>query len=272
MGYAVEVNTENFNTEVIETSYEKLVLVDFFATWCGPCQILKPMLEKLVQEYDFVLAKVDIDQSPQLASTYGIEGVPDVRIVNQGEILPGFVGALPEAELRSLLVQLNLKSELEMGLEEIHTAIARENLPQAQSLLEALLQRYPNRPQLTLQAAQLWFDFNQIEQANQLLDQILPAQREYYAKAQALKQLITLKAEAEHPGTSELDGQYAQACGLTLARNYEAALAQFLEIVSSSRNYKNDAARKAMLTIFQLLGDDHALTQKYRKQLMLQLY
>ncbi len=272
MGYALEVNTDNFETEVIETSYQKLVLVDFFATWCGPCQILKPMLEKLVQEYDFVLAKVDIDQNPQLASTYGIEGVPDVRIVNQGEILPGFVGVLPEAELRSLFSQLNLKSELDIGLEEIHTAIARKNFPQAQSQLEALLQRYPNRPQFNLQAAQFWLDFDQIEQANHLLDQISPDQREYYAKAQALKQLITFKAEAESPGSSELDVQYAKACSLTLERDYEAALAQFLEIVSRSRNYKDDAARKAMLTLFELLGNDHSLTQKYRKQLMLQLY
>ena len=62
------------------------MLVDFFAQWCGPCQMLKPIIEKLAQEYDFVLAKVDIDQSPELAHTYGVEGVPDVKVVVDGTV------------------------------------------------------------------------------------------------------------------------------------------------------------------------------------------
>ena len=70
MGYAIDVNQSNFEQEIIKVSYEKPVLIDFYATWCGPCQILKPILEKLVKEYDFILAKIDIDQNPELASEF----------------------------------------------------------------------------------------------------------------------------------------------------------------------------------------------------------
>ena len=124
MGVSVEVDSATFATEVLEASYQKPVLVDFFAQWCGPCKMLKPMLEALAQEYDFVLAKIDIDQSPDLAHTYKVEGVPDVRVVTQGDVNPGFVGVLPEPQLREFLRNLSLKSELDLGLEAVKAAIA----------------------------------------------------------------------------------------------------------------------------------------------------
>ena len=92
MGISIEVDNTTFDTEVLKNSHKKPVLVDFYATWCGPCKMLKPILEKLVQEYDFILAKVDVDQNPHLAQTYGIEGLPDVRVVSVGEVKTGFVG------------------------------------------------------------------------------------------------------------------------------------------------------------------------------------
>jgi putative thioredoxin len=76
MGSSISVDRDRFDSEVIQKSYEKPVLVDFFATWCGPCQMLKPMLEKLVQEYDFVLAKVDIDQNPVWHIPMGLRAFP----------------------------------------------------------------------------------------------------------------------------------------------------------------------------------------------------
>ncbi|ERT09114.1 thioredoxin family protein [Lyngbya aestuarii BL J] len=272
MGYSIEVNSDNFEVEVLQKSNEQIILVDFFATWCGPCQLMKPLLEKLVKEYDFILAKVDIDKNPDLANTYNIEGVPDVRIVHQGEVKSGFVGALNEVQLRQVLAQLNLKSELEKGLANIEMAIANQDLDSAQHLFQQLLEIYPDRADLSLQAAQFFQDVHQNDKASKLLATISEDQREYYPKAQALKQLIEFQTVVQQPGTSELDRRYAQACRLTLEKDYEPALAVFLELVSTSRSYKNDAARKAMLTLFELLGEDHSLTQKYRKQLMLQLY
>ncbi|MEM9906578.1 MAG: thioredoxin domain-containing protein, partial [Cyanobacteria bacterium P01_D01_bin.44] len=110
MGTVIEVDQQTFATEVLQRSVDTIVLVDFFAQWCGPCKLLGPILEKLAGEYDFALAKVDIDQNPDLANTYGVEGVPDVRIVRDGKVSEGFVGALDETQLRSRLTQLGISS------------------------------------------------------------------------------------------------------------------------------------------------------------------
>lgn len=269
---SIDVNQDNFNTAVLSKSYEKPVLVDFYATWCGPCQVLKPMLEKLAGEYDFVLAKVDIDQNPELATQFNVQGVPDVRIANQGKLKSGFVGALPEAQLHQFLADLNLKSSLETQLEAARKATKLGNVQQSKQIYDSLFEQYPENHQVILEAAQFLVHINQLEIAERMLNTIHPSEREYYGKAESLKTLIQLKREANTAGESELDQKFSEAARLTLQEEYEAALSHFLEIVSKNRSYKDDGARKAMLAIFNLLGDTHPLTQKYRNELMLTLY
>jgi putative thioredoxin len=273
MGTSIVVNNQNFATDVVQMSYQKPVLVDFFATWCGPCQLLKPMLEKLAQEYDFVLAKIDIDQNPDLANAYAVEGVPDVRVVRQGEMSNGFVGVLPEPKLRELLAQLDLKSELETGLEAVRVAQVAGDTTEVEQLLDRLLTQYPDDRSLTLEVAQLWIRQGQLERAEQQLRSIGEHEREFFDKAQALKTLIQFKKEIDQPTLeSDLDQHYFNGIKLTLQEHYEEALQVFLELVSRDRRYRQDAARKAMIALFTLLGDDHPLTRHYRKQLMLALY
>lgn len=272
MGYSVEVNSSNYATEVIEKSYENLVMIDFFATWCGPCQILKPILEKLVKEYDFVLAKVDIDRNPELANKFGIEGVPDVRIVKSGEMFPGFVGVLPEAQLRELLNKLNLKSKIEIELESIREAKAAGNLQEAKKIFDRLFEEYPNNSTLTIEAAKFLINLNQLEAAEKMLNTIGEDDRESYAKVLALKGFIFCQQETENAEKTEIDKQYSQAIHFALEEKYEPALKLFLDIVTANRKYKNEAARKAMLSIFNLLGSQHPLTKEYQQHLMLALY
>lgn len=272
MGTSIEIDSSNFATEVVEESYQKPVLVDFYATWCGPCKILKPILEKLAQEYDFTLGKIDIDQNQDLANSYQVEGVPDVRIVNQGEVLPGFVGVLPEPKIREMLEQLNLKSGLEMELESLRNAVASGNAKEAKKLFDELFEKYPGNPNITIEAAKFLISLNRFEDGIKLLDTIPASEREAYSKAQGVKALIHFKQEAENPGETELDKSYAEACRLTLESDYDRALQLFLKIVGTTRKYKDDGARKAMLSIFNLLGDEHPLTKQYRKELLLQLY
>ncbi|MBD2120627.1 tetratricopeptide repeat protein [Trichocoleus sp. FACHB-262] len=273
MGVSIEVNSDNFAAEVVQKSYEKPVVVDFFAQWCGPCQMLKPILEKLVQEYDFVLAKVDIDQSPDLANTYGVEGVPDVKIWMQGEMRDGFVGVLPEPKLRSLLSELSLKSELEQGLETLQTAIQTGDVATAKQLLQALSEEYPEDRRLILAGAKFLVSQNKFESATKLLTAIQADDKEYFAQAQAIKALIQFQQiVTESAAENELDELFFKAIRLTLTEDYAAALNLFLELVSRNRNYRGDGARKAMIMIFDLLGDDHPLTKEYRKQLLLVLY
>ncbi|MBW4519541.1 MAG: tetratricopeptide repeat protein [Scytolyngbya sp. HA4215-MV1] len=273
MGVTIAIENDDFQTEVLEKSYEKPVLIDFYATWCGPCQLLKPVLEKLVQEYDVVLAKIDIDENPELANAYGVQGVPDVRIASQGDVLEGFVGVLPEHQIRDLLDRLHLKSDLDAGLDQIQKAIAAGALEQAKDLFGQLLEKYPQNSKLLIEAAKFLVRVNQFEAVEQLLAPIQAYDKEYFMAAKAVKALVELKKEiSQSTVETDLDEAYLKACRLTLAANYENALQHFLEIVGRDRRYRNDGARKAMLTIFDLLGDDHPLTRSYRKQLTMALY
>lgn len=272
MGKSIEIDKTNFATEIVEQSYQTPVVVDFYATWCGPCKILKPILEKLKQEYNFTLGKIDIDQNPELANEYNVEGVPDIRIFVRGEMFPGFVGVLPEPKLRSLLEQFNLKSQLEIQLETMRNAAASGDIKQAKNLLDQLFEKYPDNPRVTIESAKFLIGLNRLEEATKLLKTIGQENREIYAEVLGVQALIHFKQEAQKPGETELDKTYSQACSLTLTSEYDRALQLFLEIVGTSRKYKDDGARKAMLAIFNLLGDNHPLTKKYRQQLLLQLY
>lgn len=272
MGVSVEVNSDNFATDVVEASYQRPVLIDFFAQWCGPCQMLKPVLEKLVQEYDFVLAKIDIDQNPSIANAYRIEGVPDVRIVSQGQMYPGFVGVLPEPKLRDLLAQLNLKSGIDVNLEKAEQAAASGDYQTAETAFNQLLALYPQSHKVALAAAQFFIEQDELSHAELLLASIEDYEREYSPQAEALGQLMQLKLDSQRPPHQDLDQLFYQAVHHTLHRHYEEALQQFLMILSKDRKYRDDGARKAMLMIFTLLGDEHPLTRQYRRQLTSMLY
>lgn len=272
MGVSVEVNSVNFATEVLEASFQKPVLVDFFAQWCGPCKILKPMLEALAQEYDFVLAKVDIDQSPDLAHTYEVAGVPDVRVVTQGEVNPGFVGVLPEPQLREFLSNLSFKSELDLGLEAVKAAIAQGDLEQAKAFFGHLISEFPQSQKLAIAAAKFLITQGSFESTEKILATVPEGDKEYYPQAKALRELIAIKQESANSGTHDLDEPFFAAIDQVLVENYEAALTQLLDLVSRSRKYRNDGARKAIVMVFELMGDENPLTNQYRRKLTSALY
>ncbi|MCY7392024.1 MAG: tetratricopeptide repeat protein [Leptolyngbyaceae cyanobacterium CAN_BIN12] len=272
MGSSIVATSENFATEVLEKSNEQIVVVDFFAQWCGPCQLLKPMLEKLVQEYDFVLAKVDIDENPDLAQTYGVQGVPDVRIVADGIVNDGFVGALAEPELRQLLAQLKITSTLDASMQKVYDAAASNQLSTAESLLNILLEQHPNNRGVILEATNFYIETNQIERAQTLLA-VIEHEQEYASQIKLLKALIFFKQIATEPETTDdRDRTFQTAANQVLADEHQAALDTLIELLNRDRTYRNDGARKSMLTVFDLLGDDHLLTKEYRKKLMSALY
>ncbi len=272
MGYSIDVNEENFEEVVIGKSYEKPVVVDFWAEWCGPCRILKPVLEKLAKEYDFILAKVNVDMNPNIAQEFGVHGIPDVKIIINGKVVDEFVGALPEPKIREILSK-HIKTEADKLLEEAKILTLSGNREKAEQIYKELLDKYPENKKIILEAAKFFINENKLDIAEKLLNEIKEYDREYFTEAQAVKELITFKRTCEEgEETTELDRMFKEASCAVLEGNYKKALDIFLEIVQRDRSYRDDGARKAMVAIFNLLGEGNELTKEYRRKLAMVLY
>lgn len=267
----IDVNSENFS-EILEKSYDNVVVIDFWAPWCGPCRALKPILEKLSGEFGFILAKVNTDENPDIAQEFGVHGIPDVRIIKDGKVVDKFVGALPESQVRKIISKY-VKSPADKVIEEANMLILTGNREGAYDLYKRAISEYPDNKKLILEAAKFFIKLNKLEDAEDLLNKIKEYDKEYFTQAQALKEFIELKKECENTNLqTELDKMFAQASCYAVEENYEEALKLFLEIVKKDRNYKNDGARKAMVSIFTLLGESNPLTKEYRKKLAMWLY
>ena len=103
--YIVEISDSNFEKEVIEKSKKFPVVVDFWASWCGPCRFLGPTLEKVAEEYKgkFILAKLNVDENPKLSEKYEIYSIPAVKLFKKGKVVDEFVGAIPESKVKEWL-------------------------------------------------------------------------------------------------------------------------------------------------------------------------
>ncbi len=270
MGVSIEVTKESFALEVLQKSYFKTVLVDFYAVWCGPCQLLKPRLEAITGEYDLVLAKVDIDKNPELAHQYGVEGVPDVRIVSKGEILPGFVGVVSDADLHDLLRRLNLKSNIEIVLEEVETAKAVGDWQKVKGFFDRLFAQYPDDPRVIWSAANFLLRLGKLPEALKILGTLPTDNKEFSSKVTGLKTLIAL---TDSGGSDEsLDSLLDEGAKKALQEDYQEALNLFLDVVRKDKRYREEAGRKAMIGVFNLLGSAHPLTKHFQEELTLILF
>ena len=266
--HIITVDETNFEQAVLVASQTTPVLVDFWADWCAPCRSLTPVLTKLAAEYggSFILAKVNSDENQRLAMQLGIRSLPTVLLFVKGQIVDGFVGAQPESAVRGLLDQHVKPAEVSDAEPEAPpVALTAGDRAEAIAELRVQLERTPEDEPALIMLARLLIEEGEPEEAEQFL-QRLPADKQMGAEATELGAMIRLSRiggaapdEAllrERLATNSRDSEAAHLLGvsLALAGRHEEALETLLALVRRDRAYGDDAARKAMVDIFTLLG------------------
>lgn len=268
MSKIVDVNLTNFEQIVIEGSMQRPVVVDFWAAWCAPCKALGPVLEHLSTEMDFVLAKVDteVPDNQQLASYLRVSSIPDIRVFHQGKMVDMIQGALPEDQLRKRLARFFLSEEEQM-LQAAEAALDQGMASEALGVFEMLQTKQPDDRKLQYLRAKALVSLGQSDEAKKLLNAFTDVDL-LYREARSLLELMDFHAEAAR--TDVVEGpaaQYRDACKLAAEGRYEEALESLLDQVTAHPGDKESPARKAMLTLFGVLGAKHELTWIYRAKL-----
>ena len=265
--HAFDVSTAEFQEKVVTASQHVPVLVDFWAEWCAPCRQLKPVLEKLAAEYGgrFLLAKVNTDQNQELAGRCGVRGIPNVKAFVGGHLVDEFTGALPESQVRAFIDKL-LPSPAEPLRIAAQEARASGEAELALSLLDDALQADPGNETVQLDMAEIRIDAGQLDAARALLDALEHKARDA-SRHKALQARLKLVAAGGGADAAALQARIAAngddpdarlqlANALALSGDYRPALEHLLSIVRRDRKWQDEAARKAMLDLFTLLGGD----------------
>lgn len=273
--FIVDVSEADFEYEVLSYSQNTPVVVEFWATWCQPCKLLGPMLERLALEAsgNFRLARVDVDANPNLALRFGVRSVPTVKAISQGQVVGGFAGAQPEPRVRDFLSRLAPPSEAALSLEKAVSLLGEHCWAEAEEIFRDLDSQDPDQPAVLLGLIKALLAQGKSSEANFLLKGF-PASREYNA-AQILSPLAEemIKHErSELPDETDLDAMYQNSIRLAIRGNHPAALDGLLEILRQDKRYRGEKVRLVYLAILELLGPDDPDGRQYRSELTAVLF
>jgi len=277
--YTINVTQADFSARVLESSFQVPVLVDFWAAWCQPCQILMPLLGRLAESAQgaFLLAKVNTDQEQALAHEYGVRALPTVKVFRNGQVVEELVGVQPESAYRLVVERYQAKPADNLR-ERAEQAWQRGEQAKALQLLRDALDQEPDNSDLKISLAEKLLSGGEIQEAGELIRELpattrmeepasrLMAKLEFYALAEDAPPLADLKDTVrDHPEDCATRQQLGAR--LLLAENYQGALEQFLEILRRDSQFRDNAGRKGLLGIFSILGSDHPLTTGYRRKM-----
>jgi putative thioredoxin len=264
----------DFQVDVIERSATIPVLVDFWAEWCGPCRVLGPILERLSEKQGgrWVLAKVNTDAHQDIAARYGVRGIPNVKLFVDGKVLNEFTGALPERAVEQWL-ETALPDPFRRELEMAREMIRKENVAGAQVLLEGLLQRAPANEQARVLLAGTYV-FGNHAKAEDLVKGI-EEHSPHFPSADAIRTIVRLRHKGVAPDKLPDDPVrtlYLAAIRDLSLNNFDTALEKFINVIRLNRMYDDDGARKAVVAIFKILGNEHPIVLAHRRSFSSALY
>jgi len=284
--YIFDVTDASFDQLVLENSFHKPVLVDFWAEWCAPCKALMPLLAKIAENYqgELLLAKVNSDVEQQTVMRMGIRSLPTVVLFRNGQPVDGFAGAQPESAIRAMLephVQMPAAPEAD-PLEVALALFAAGQIGETENLLVALLGEDNENGAALILYARCLAERGELSEAEAVLDAVKGDEHKQ-ALAGARAQLTFLRQAADLPEVATLKSRLAQDANddeaayqlavQQLARQqYEAALDGLLRLFVRNRSYADGLPHKTLLQVFDLLGSDHPLVATYRRKLYQALY
>jgi putative thioredoxin len=282
--YVKDSNIQTFAADVLQASLEVPVIVDFWAPWCGPCKTLGPVLEKVVGEAKGAvrLVKINIDENPEIAQQLRIQSIPTVYAFKNGQPVDGFMGAIPESQVRSFIAGLAGAGASTDGaddaLAEAAEALESRDLGRAAQLYGQILQEDPGNPKAAAGLAKCYLESGDLDRAKATLQLVRPdgandeavravdAELKLKESASGAGDVAQLRSKVQnHP--TDLQARYDLALGLDARGKREEALEELLEIVKRDRKWNEEAARKQLVTLFEAMGPTDPRTVAARRRL-----
>ncbi|HMO96109.1 MAG TPA: tetratricopeptide repeat protein [Tepidiformaceae bacterium] len=270
----IEVTDATFASEVLERSKSVPVVVDFWAPWCRPCRVLGPVIEKIASELgeQVVLAKLNTDENPRVATQYRIQGIPAVKAFKNAQLIGEFTGAYPEPQVRNFFEQV-VGFEAPPPLSPGDEMLERGDMQGAEAYYRGVLEKQKDDADALIGLAIVLLERGDRDEAEELLDRI-PTDR----RAKALRHHMFLEEFARKHGEEDLQGdaernpkdpraRYRWGVMLAAHEQWEAALEELLESVRLDKGFAEGAARKAVLAVFDILGLDSPFVKEYQRRL-----
>jgi putative thioredoxin len=288
--YVKDSSLATFAADVLEASREVPVIVDFWAPWCGPCKQLGPALEKAVNDAKGAvrLVKINIDENQEIARQLRIQSIPTVYAFKNGQPVDGFMGAIPESQIKAFVQSLgggqagaDHSAEILAAADE---AAAAGDISAAAQAYGHLLQEEPGHPKAVAGLARCYLLSGDVERARATLQLVRPDSasdesvraveaelklREESSKAAGSLDAARAKAAAD---PNDLQARYDLALAIDASGDRESAIEELLALVKRDRKWNEDAARKHLLTLFDAMGPTDPRTVDARRKLSAVLF
>lgn len=281
--FIVNIDESNAQALLIDESFNRPVVVDFWADWCGPCKQLMPVLEKLANEYAgaFLLAKVNADEQQMLASQLGVRSLPTVMVIKEGQPVDGFAGAQPESVVREVL-EKHLPSPFAAKLDDAKALIEGGDPAGAVALLRPVWEASGRQREVTYLLATALIESNRCDDADEVLASVKMVDQD--ALFEQLKAQIELKREAARsPEVEALEAELAADAGnhsvrvklavqLSQVGQFRDALEHLLIVLRQDRDFGNGEAKRLYLDTIATIGKGDPLAAEYQRKLFSLLY